>query len=275
MKLIISLSIFIFCIHISLAQGFRVSSYNREDGLQSELDKSISQDALGFIWVASDEGLIRFNGFKFQLFRNELISPYCKDLVCLPDGRLYSSSDKGIMELHCSPDNVRFEVIAQTEIDSKDTLMWFPKQFSVDKKNNVWCGDQTSVYKIIGKKVERYKFPYTSYSYDWQHAASVVDDALYGILTISQTGKIFSVDTVTKLLNPWIINTQIPKVQSCLGLSPGKILVCADGKIRVLSLKKNYTATDSIIADLDASELHRTASGRIYIGKSRNTHSIQ
>jgi signal transduction histidine kinase len=64
----------------------------KEDGLASYLIDDICQDQRGFIWIATNEGVNRFDGYEFKLFNNQthplIRSDYTK-IFAAPDGNLW------------------------------------------------------------------------------------------------------------------------------------------------------------------------------------------
>ncbi len=54
------------------AQPFFFSSLSVEDGLPSSVTNSIVQDKHGFIWIGTQEGLCRFDGYKMNVFKNQV-----------------------------------------------------------------------------------------------------------------------------------------------------------------------------------------------------------
>jgi hypothetical protein len=64
--LIIALS----CVTISqvFSQDFHMLHYTLEDGLPSNTVYSIYRDSKGFLWIATDKGIARYNGIKFDVF---------------------------------------------------------------------------------------------------------------------------------------------------------------------------------------------------------------
>ena len=63
--------IFIVCNFVSLSsysQTFYYEHYTVEDGLPSSQVYSAFQDSKGYIWFATDAGVIRFNGYEFENF---------------------------------------------------------------------------------------------------------------------------------------------------------------------------------------------------------------
>ena len=50
------------------ATGLSVSFYTSEDGLPHKHVYDITQDDYGFMWIATRNGLVRFDGYRFEDF---------------------------------------------------------------------------------------------------------------------------------------------------------------------------------------------------------------
>ena len=48
---------------------FTVKTWNEHDGLPAGRIRAIDQDRDGFLWLATDSGLVRFDGVRFQTWR--------------------------------------------------------------------------------------------------------------------------------------------------------------------------------------------------------------
>jgi len=48
-----------------------IRSLNTEDGLSSHNISSVMQDDLGYLWIGTDDGLNRYDGVNFQVYRND------------------------------------------------------------------------------------------------------------------------------------------------------------------------------------------------------------
>ena len=64
---------FLLCIHISLSyttnsQNYTYENYNVKRGLISSNVYRIIQDSKGFIWIATECGVSKFDGYSFQNF---------------------------------------------------------------------------------------------------------------------------------------------------------------------------------------------------------------
>ena len=58
------------------AQEFVYKHYTTDDGLPTNNLYFIHQDKMGFYWIASERGLIRFDGYNFLNFKKQHELPY-------------------------------------------------------------------------------------------------------------------------------------------------------------------------------------------------------
>ena len=54
----------------------RFDRYSVEDGLSQSVGQRILQDRQGFLWIATEDGLNRFDGYTFKVFRNDPDDPH-------------------------------------------------------------------------------------------------------------------------------------------------------------------------------------------------------
>lgn len=66
-----------------------------EDALPLNIVTAITQDKQGFLWIGTQAGLVRYDGYQFQKFTHDLRDPlslagdYIKSLWAAPDGKLW------------------------------------------------------------------------------------------------------------------------------------------------------------------------------------------
>lgn len=53
------------------AEILPVKTYTAADGLPRDLVHKVRQDARGFLWFCTSEGLVRFDGYGFKLYGKE------------------------------------------------------------------------------------------------------------------------------------------------------------------------------------------------------------
>src|SRR5215831_16409924 len=83
------------------AQHFIFKTYTVEDGLVSNPVRRIYQDSKGFIWIATWEGLSKYDGDKFTNYTivNGLSHNLVNDVCESADGKLYVAENNGIVDL--------------------------------------------------------------------------------------------------------------------------------------------------------------------------------
>lgn len=82
MVLIKSLAL-LLCFSLALtshAQDYHIKQYRVEDGLPSDIVKGCVQDSLGYFWIATDDGLVKYDGIKFTTYQAALRNSYTKGL---------------------------------------------------------------------------------------------------------------------------------------------------------------------------------------------------
>ncbi len=70
MKLVLTYSFVVFVHFLLPAQEKQLSFLPVEDGLTNNWVSAIAQDSMGFIWVGTQDGLHRYDGYQFEVLRN-------------------------------------------------------------------------------------------------------------------------------------------------------------------------------------------------------------
>src|SRR4051812_17685910 len=102
MKLTVTLLLIVIAFHrVTLAQPpatFQVRHYTTENGLPANGIKGIQWDkATGFFWIATEGGIVRFNGIDFKTYTNRntpfIASERFRFLVRNNKGDIYAADD--------------------------------------------------------------------------------------------------------------------------------------------------------------------------------------
>src|SRR5512133_1403349 len=80
----------------AFASSWAETRYGTRDGLPSPYVKAAAEDQAGFVWLATDGGLVRFDGSSFMAFLDAPSGRFLKAVAALPDGRVLAAGDSGV-----------------------------------------------------------------------------------------------------------------------------------------------------------------------------------
>ncbi len=143
---------FIACIP-AFPQLYSVSRYADDNGLPSRIVHDVIQDSTGFLWVAGNNGLFKYDGKSFTPFRAAL-----KDTIGLRDNkvnvvlqtkdrRIWAGTPKG---LHVLTDNqIRFVRLHDQPVEEQEYIL----DIFEDSEQNLWISTYGGLYfKEVGKE---------------------------------------------------------------------------------------------------------------------------
>ena len=160
------------------AQNYRSYSFGINHGLPTYFAKSINQDSLGYIWVATDDGLARYNGKTFDVFDDELPSRYVKIVFRGNDGTIYIATDMGIVQLMHGKGKPRFSPFLNGSSQPTDSTIHFPRNLFQDQSGTFWISEPGAVvrYQPGIDSLHRYFLPEKHRSSSYLHAFHVFEE---------------------------------------------------------------------------------------------------
>lgn len=118
--MLLSLFTLLFPVSVAAQERARFDHFTTKNGLQSNRVYSITQDSLGFIWVATDFGVCRFDGTSFRSFQRSEYPEMARDemlaVAGYGNGVLVGSSN-GLL-IQYDPDKDKFINRRPEEFDS-------------------------------------------------------------------------------------------------------------------------------------------------------------
>jgi len=137
------------------SQPYYFKHYQVESGLSNNTVLCSLQDKKGFLWFGTKDGLNRFDGYNFKVFRNDPKNPqtigsnYIIKLCEDDSGTIWIGCERGLYKYDASTES--FSLI-------KPTIKYNIKDVLADSKGNVWfIGDQVLCrYDDHTKKVKTY-----------------------------------------------------------------------------------------------------------------------
>lgn len=133
MKKYIVLFLLLYCFNIIWCQNISFRKYEVEDGLSHNSVLSIIQDEKGFMWFGTKDGLNRFDGYNFKLYKTESNDGLSSNFIrCLHQyaGYIWVGTDNGLYQYDTREES--FKIVQSTKdkpiLDIKndqDGNLWF------------------------------------------------------------------------------------------------------------------------------------------------------
>jgi ligand-binding sensor domain-containing protein/serine phosphatase RsbU (regulator of sigma subunit) len=167
-----------------------VVSYQTSDGLSTNLTKAAVRDKQGFVWLATDDGVVKFDGKTFETYKQGLPSNYNKSLMVSATGKVLICNDFGILELVHQSDTVFFKTIVAGATDATHPdKVHYPKTIFESSNQDLWVSEPTSIFRRFANgKTKRYRLPAKYHTNNFVRSFSLTETANHTIWAVSYTG---------------------------------------------------------------------------------------
>lgn len=170
-------------------QSFFFSNLSTRDGLPSNVVATVAQDTHNYIWIGTDNGLARYDGYVFKTFRsadNPHSLPENGICTLLADGdSLWVGTWKGL----CRINTRNFQISRITQVGNAAIRSLYK-----DKKGNVWIGTLNGLWQYSpDKKFKAYTVENSKLSHNT--VRSMYEDA-HGTLWVGTYDKLNRFDAI-------------------------------------------------------------------------------
>ncbi|HWV73283.1 MAG TPA: two-component regulator propeller domain-containing protein [Pseudosphingobacterium sp.] len=151
------------CLTIAKADGLALNfrKYSSKDGLSSNTIFSLLKDSYGFLWVATEDGLNRFDGTNFKVYRHDKNNPYslrANHVTALhesPDGSLWIGTNGGSLSTYDRTKDAIVNYLPSGRLGGMSAAI---TSVCTDEEGNIWVASYEGLYVIhrISKKVIYY-----------------------------------------------------------------------------------------------------------------------
>lgn len=142
---------------VKFDQFTKFTNYGKTHGVSSYKISDIAQDGIGYIWIATREGLMRFDGESFITYKangksNSLPNDYVYTLAVDRTGKLWIGTEGGLCKYRPNTDD--FEKVTQFfGTPFKNTDSWVVS-ILFDSQNNLWIDGYGGVLTHINFKIK-------------------------------------------------------------------------------------------------------------------------
>jgi len=160
------LTTFLFISEYLYAQNksLNIKHYKIIDGLSQNFTTDICQDKFGYIWIGTQDGLNRFDGYEFKIYRQNpsdkqsLSDNYIIDLFAAPDSLLWIVNNSGLEVYDYKTD--KFRSVLKNKQSKNSTYSTNIKTVIVDNKGIIWLRTVDGIMEYNSDRNEflEYKF---------------------------------------------------------------------------------------------------------------------
>ncbi len=159
-----TLTLILFISGYSFAQNkaLNIHHYKISDGLSQNFTTDICQDKLGYIWVGTQDGLNRFDGYEFKIYRQNpsdkqsLSDNYIIDLFIAPDSLLWIVNNNGLEVYDYKTD--KFKSVLKNKQSKNSTYLTNIKAVTSDDSGIVWLRTVDGIIEYNPKKNDFFEY---------------------------------------------------------------------------------------------------------------------
>ncbi|WP_207535282.1 hybrid sensor histidine kinase/response regulator transcription factor [Desertivirga arenae] len=132
----------------------------RDAGLSSNKINCVTQDKFGFIWAGTEDGVSRYDGVRFKIYKaeNGLPDNYVNSISCDPDnGNLWIGTRQGITFFNRKEERFYTSV---PKVSGRDTLIFDTGVFKIflDSRRHLWVGTNKGLF-YFNRKISNSNIP--------------------------------------------------------------------------------------------------------------------
>lgn len=276
------------CVAFVQAERLPINIYTTADGLAHNHINRIKRDARGFLWFCTDEGLSRFDGYKFVSYTTAhgLPHPDVNDFLEARDGTIWLATDGGLCRFNPAGVPAPYNPARQTA-NSLFTIFRVGSRensnrvntLAEDPSGGIWCATVDGLFLLDAKQgqvnLREVELDLPRANRDDPHVSHVVVDN-YGILWVGAISGLYRrtpdgrVERFTKSegLPDNYIQTAWLDQDGRLWLgtrSGGFFAVWAAADPHGLQIEQQYAERDGL-PGRDVRNIFRSFDGKLWIG---------
>ena len=184
----------IFIIFPTAAQPLIFNHLTVEDGLSNNEVYSVLQDRTGFIWFAAEDGLNRFDGYKFEIFRSDPEDPNSISdnsiwsLMEDSEGMIWAGTMAGFVNRYDPAEGTFTNFRIKSDITENNSITTLYE----DSRKNIWIGTyKDGLYRLdmSSGKIDHWNHDkHNPQSLSHNYIQSIIEDSRGNIITGTYIG---------------------------------------------------------------------------------------
>ncbi|NPA68616.1 MAG: SpoIIE family protein phosphatase [Chlorobi bacterium] len=151
-------------------KSLSIQHYKISDGLSQSFTTDICRDKTGYIWIGTQDGLNRFDGYDFTVFRQDpadkqsLSDNFIIDLCPAEDSTVWIVNNNGLEYYDCKTN--KFYEILKNKQSKNSTYSTNIKAVAADKNGTVWIRTYNSIIEYDRNNNEFFEYRITKNNSD-------------------------------------------------------------------------------------------------------------
>ena len=233
LTIILTMICILSCMNIStsyanIVENFNFKNITIEDGLSQSTVKTIYQDSKGYIWIGTDDGLNRYNGYEFKHYnhdeynKNSIANDYICDIAEDKNGYIWVSTTNGLSRIDTDKDEIKNYYSKEDRGNLSNSNLW---QLLCTKDNRLIAStiDGLNVYDKNKDKFTR--ILYKEGELPSQYIYSLEED-LYGHIWVGTDNGLVELDKDLNIVKSYHDTIGDSDVYNVYDDSKGNIWVC-------------------------------------------------
>lgn len=232
------------------SQDYSVKHYRVENGLPTDIVRTIAQDTIGYYWIGTDDGLIKFDGSQFTTYPNATPSASIKSIYTCDDGKIFALSDLGLTQIVNLVDTVYFDTKIEGSMIPEQDKLWSPKSVFEDQQQRFWFGEPQAIMRYYKGDMYRYELP-AKYASPSSNRSFTFEESTTGeIYAGSVTGNLLHLEPTTNRFDEVKLPMKVDEINDLQFVNDHLFLATYQGLFR-LQLESHRVIDFQQIGDLE------------------------
>ncbi len=166
-------------------KSIRLGNLSIEQGLSQSTVQCIAQDSSGFLWLGTQDGLNKYNGYNFEVYTpvpDDFSSISDNYIICLyvdKSGQMWIGTDNGLNKYISATDS--FIAFKHNPDDPKSISSNIVSDIAEDHQGNMWIGTKNGLNFFDKRKNE-----FIRYFHDSKNKSSLLSNLIYATFVDSK-----------------------------------------------------------------------------------------